>query len=92
MGLAPAGSLEPHVAPALAPAARELVRAAAHVGAVVELALRKYGRRVVDEQLLLNRLAAAAIDAYTTAAVLSRASRAHRLALPSAPHEVRMDT
>ncbi|KPJ14967.1 Very long-chain specific acyl-CoA dehydrogenase, mitochondrial [Papilio machaon] len=60
VGLAPTGSLEPHVAPALAPAARELVRAVAHVGAVVELALRKYGRRVVDEQLLLNRLAAAA--------------------------------
>ncbi|XP_045537249.1 very long-chain specific acyl-CoA dehydrogenase, mitochondrial [Papilio machaon] len=90
VGLAPTGSLEPHVAPALAPAARELVRAVAHVGAVVELALRKYGRRVVDEQLLLNRLAAAAIDAYTSAAVLSRASRAHRLALPSAQHEMAM--
>ncbi|XP_068626379.1 very long-chain specific acyl-CoA dehydrogenase, mitochondrial [Battus philenor] len=81
-------ALEPHVAPALAPLARELSRAAVHMGAAVELALRKYGRSIVDEQLLLNRLAAAAIDAYTTAAVLSRASRAHRLALPGAAHEV----
>lgn len=52
--------------------------------------LRRHGRRVVDEQLVLNPLAAAAIDAYTAAAALSRASRAERLALPSAADEARL--
>ncbi|CAH2049786.1 unnamed protein product, partial [Iphiclides podalirius] len=89
VGLA-GGALEPLVAPALAPHARELARAAAQLGVAVELALRKYGRAVVDEQQVLNQLAAAAIDGYTTAAVLSRASRAQRLGLASAEHELRL--
>ncbi|CAK1601515.1 unnamed protein product [Parnassius mnemosyne] len=90
VGLAASGGLEALVAPALAPVARELARGAAELGAGVEAALRRHGRDVVDQQQLLNRLAAAAIDGYTTAAALSRASRAVSKALPSAEHEVRM--
>ncbi|VVD04645.1 unnamed protein product [Leptidea sinapis] len=88
VGLGAAPALEPHVAPALRPAARQLARRAAELGAAVEAALRRYGRGVVDEQLVLNRLEAAAVDAYSAAAVLARASRAAARALPSAPHEL----
>ncbi|XP_038207818.1 very long-chain specific acyl-CoA dehydrogenase, mitochondrial [Zerene cesonia] len=90
VGLGRAPDLDAHVAPALRPAARHLARQVLEFGACVETALRKYGRSVVDEQLVLNRLAAAAIDAYTSAAVLSRASRAARLGLPAAALELRL--
>lgn len=90
VGFARGADLDPLVAPALRPAARELARRVLEYGACVEAALRKYGRGVVDEQLVLNSLAAGAIDAYTAAAVLSRASRAHRLGLPAADHELAM--
>ncbi|XP_047535023.1 very long-chain specific acyl-CoA dehydrogenase, mitochondrial [Vanessa atalanta] len=88
VGLARGADLDPLVAPELRGAARELARRVLEYGACVEATLRKYGRGVLDEQLVLNRLAAGAIDAYTTAAVLSRASRAQRLQLPSAQHEM----
>ncbi|KAG6460900.1 hypothetical protein O3G_MSEX012295 [Manduca sexta] len=72
-----------------APAA-ELARLVMEHGRTVEGLLRKHGRRVVDCQQPLNRLAAAVIDTYTTAAVLSRATRAARLGLPSAAQELRL--
>ncbi|XP_041975034.1 very long-chain specific acyl-CoA dehydrogenase, mitochondrial [Aricia agestis] len=84
------GALEPLVAAELRPAARELARRVQEFGGAVEAALRKFGRGVVEEQLVLQALAAGAIDAYTTAAVLARASRAARLGLPSAAHELRL--
>ncbi|XP_072948142.1 very long-chain specific acyl-CoA dehydrogenase, mitochondrial [Epargyreus clarus] len=90
VGLGGGPDLAPLVAPALRPVARELARRVLEYGACVETALRKYGRGIVDEQFVLNRLAAGAIDAYTAAAALSRASRAERLALGSAAHELRL--
>ncbi|XP_052748861.1 very long-chain specific acyl-CoA dehydrogenase, mitochondrial [Galleria mellonella] len=90
VGLARGPELAPLVAPALRPAAAELGRAALHFGRCVEGALLKYGRGIVDEQFVLNRLAAAAMDAYTAAVVVARASRAARLALPAAEHELRL--
>lgn len=53
-------------------------------GQAVEATLIKYGRGVVDEQFVLNRLAGAAIDTYTMAVVLSRATMALQRGLPSA--------
>lgn len=90
VGLARGADLDPLVAPELRPVARELARRVLEYGACVEAALRRHGRGVVDEQLLLNRLAAGAVDAYSAAAVLSRASRAARLQLPAAAHELRL--
>lgn len=75
------------VAPSLRGVAAELARAVQEHGRCVEAALLKHGRGVVDRQFELNRLAAAAIDAYTTAAVVSRASRAARLRLGTAARE-----
>lgn len=57
-------------------------------GEAVESLLIKYGKKIIDEQFLLNRLANAAIDTYTMAVVLSRATRSLSLGLPSAQHEL----
>ncbi|CAH0592082.1 unnamed protein product [Chrysodeixis includens] len=90
VGLARGPDLGPLLAPELRPLAAELGRCVLEHGRSVEAALLRHGKRIVDEQFVLNRLASAAVDAYTTAAVLSRASRAARLRLPSAAHELRL--
>lgn len=56
-------------------------------GQAVEATLIKYGRGVVEEQFMLNRLASAAIDTYTMIVVLSRATLALQSGLPSAHHQ-----
>lgn len=56
-------------------------------GQAVEMVLIKYGKGIVNEQFILNRLADAAIDTYTSAVVLSRASRSLTNQLESAKHE-----
>lgn len=56
-------------------------------GPAVESLLIKYGKGIIDEQFLLNRLAQAAIDTYTMTVVLSRATKALNLGLPSAEYE-----
>lgn len=56
-------------------------------GKTVESLLIKYGKNIVNEQFLLNRLADAAIDIYAMTVVLSRASGSIKKGLPSADHE-----
>lgn len=57
-------------------------------GQAIEKVLIKYGKGIVDEQFVLNRIANATIDVYTTAVVLSRASKSLNSNLPSAEHEL----
>ncbi|RVE48547.1 hypothetical protein evm_006858 [Chilo suppressalis] len=90
VGLSSGPSLDPHVAPELRAQAAELAKQVSECGRVVEGVLVSHGRAVVEQQFVLNRLAAAAIDAYTAAAALSRASRAARLHLPTHAHEARL--
>ena len=59
-------------------------------GQVIESSLIKYGRGIVDEQFILNRIAQAAFDTYTMAVVLSRATMSLNKNLPSAEHELLM--
>ena len=47
----------------------------------------KYGKTILEEQFLLNRLSAAAIDIYANVVVLSRATRSLKMNLPAASHE-----
>merc|ERR1719340_359302 len=56
-------------------------------GTAVEKLLMKHGKNIINEQFLLNRLAAAAIDIYVTACMLSRCSQSLNDGLPSAMHE-----
>lgn len=87
VGLPPVADVSALVATPLRPAAARLARCVDTFGTAVEGSLRRHGRGVVDRQSELNALAAAAIDAYTSAAVLSRASRAVQRGLPTAEHE-----
>ncbi|XP_014478185.1 PREDICTED: very long-chain specific acyl-CoA dehydrogenase, mitochondrial [Dinoponera quadriceps] len=59
-------------------------------GQTIEACLIKYGRNIVDEQYVLNRLTQAAFDMTTMAIVLSRATRSLNKNLPSAEHELLM--
>ncbi|CAK1544331.1 unnamed protein product [Leptosia nina] len=90
VGLHRSPDIDEHIAPELRPVARNLARCVVTLGMVVESCLRQYGRGIVDEQQLLNRLAGAAIDATSSVAVLSRSTRAVRMGLPSAAHELRI--
>lgn len=56
-------------------------------GQTIESVLIKYGKSIVNEQFVLNRLANATFDIYTSAVVLSRASTSLNEGLPSAQHE-----
>lgn len=56
----------------------------------VETLLVKYGKDIVNEQMLLNRLADSAIDIYSMVCVLSRASNSIKGKLPSVDHELLM--
>lgn len=56
----------------------------------VESLLIKYGKNIVHEQFLLNRLADASIDIYAMICVLSRASRTIKTNLPTVDHELLM--
>lgn len=56
-------------------------------GQSVESLLVKYGRNIVGEQYLLNRLANAAIDIYSMVTVLSRATHSLNINAPSASYE-----
>ncbi|KAL6255144.1 hypothetical protein P5V15_013477 [Pogonomyrmex californicus] len=59
-------------------------------GQVIESCLIKYGRNIVDEQFILNRIAQAAFDTYTMAVILSRTTMSLNKNLPSAEHELLM--
>ncbi|XP_018332281.1 very long-chain specific acyl-CoA dehydrogenase, mitochondrial [Agrilus planipennis] len=56
-------------------------------GQTVESTLIKYGKGIVNEQFILNRLANAAIDIYTSTAAISRASYSASKNLESADFE-----
>ncbi|XP_011505547.1 PREDICTED: very long-chain specific acyl-CoA dehydrogenase, mitochondrial [Ceratosolen solmsi marchali] len=78
------------VHPSLADSADLCVKSVESFGSVIESILVKYGKGIVDEQFILNRLAQAAIDTYTMAAVLSRASASLTNNVSSAEHELLM--
>ncbi|XP_043263865.1 very long-chain specific acyl-CoA dehydrogenase, mitochondrial [Colletes gigas] len=59
-------------------------------GQSIESTLIKYGRGIVDEQFVLNRIAQVAFDTYTMAVVLSRATMSANKNLPTAEHEILM--
>jgi very long chain acyl-CoA dehydrogenase len=87
VGFSSAPSLAHLVHPKLSNAANLAGQSVGLFGPAVESLLIKYGKGIIDEQFLLNRLAQAAIDTYTMTVVLSRATRALNLGLPTAEYE-----
>ncbi|KAF7995936.1 hypothetical protein HCN44_007043 [Aphidius gifuensis] len=76
------------VHPNLSDSAGLVGKSVENYGQTIEAVLIKYGKGIVEKQFILNRLAQAAIDTYTSVVVLSRASRAANLNLPTAEHEI----
>uniref|UniRef100_A0A673GNC3 Complex I assembly factor ACAD9, mitochondrial n=1 Tax=Sinocyclocheilus rhinocerous TaxID=307959 RepID=A0A673GNC3_9TELE len=61
---------------------------AAHFGSTVESLLYRYGKTIVDEQLVLKKVADVLINLYAMTAVLSRTSRSISIGLRNHDHEV----
>ena len=87
VGIANANMLADCVHPNLALQGSLTSKAIEAFGVSVEGLLIKYGKDVLNQQYLLNRLSAAAIDIYSNVVVLSRATRSANLKLASASHE-----
>ncbi|TMW51404.1 hypothetical protein DOY81_003528 [Sarcophaga bullata] len=82
--------LSPYVVAELQPYGKATAECIDMFGQTVESLLLKYGKNIIHEQNILNRLADAAIDIYSMVVVLSRSSRAVHKQLPSAQHELNM--
>ncbi|XP_071645789.1 very long-chain specific acyl-CoA dehydrogenase, mitochondrial [Temnothorax longispinosus] len=78
------------VHPKLTESAALCSKSVENFGQVIESCLIKYGRGIVDEQFILNRITQAAFDTYTMAVVLSRTTVSLNKNLPSAEHELLM--
>lgn len=63
-------------------------RASVEFGETVERVLIKYGKKVTDEQFVVNRISQSTIDIYAMFVILARASRSVNLKLPSSEHEI----
>ncbi|GLV41164.1 uncharacterized protein CBL_04688 [Carabus blaptoides fortunei] len=87
VGLSSPPSMSHLVHAELVPSATKVAKCVDAFGQAVEMMLFKYGKGIVNEQFILNRLANSAIDIYSMTVVLSRASRSLDEKLPSANHE-----
>ncbi|KAM7006302.1 complex I assembly factor ACAD9, mitochondrial isoform 1-T2 [Tautogolabrus adspersus] len=76
------------VHPSLAESAKKLEQNVSLFGSTVESLLYRYGKSIVDEQLMLKRVADVLINLYAMTAVLSRASRSISIGLRNHDHEV----
>ncbi|KAM4689969.1 very long-chain specific acyl-CoA dehydrogenase, mitochondrial, partial [Rhinophrynus dorsalis] len=86
-GLSTGLTLKGQVHPDLQKSADLAVLALEDFGGTVEELLVKHGKKIVDEQYVLQRVADCAIDLYAMIVVLSRASRSLSQELPTALHE-----
>ncbi|XP_029947892.1 complex I assembly factor ACAD9, mitochondrial isoform X2 [Salarias fasciatus] len=76
------------VHPSLAESAKKFEQNVALFGSTVESLLYRYGKTIVDEQLILKRVADVLINLYAMTAVLSRVSRSISIGLRNHDHEV----
>ncbi|KAM3620695.1 uncharacterized protein V6R79_000703 [Siganus canaliculatus] len=76
------------VHPSLAESAKKFEQNVNLFGSTVESLLYRYGKTIVDEQLVLKRVADVLINLYAMTAVLSRASRSISIGLRNHDHEV----
>ncbi|XP_026131382.1 acyl-CoA dehydrogenase family member 9, mitochondrial-like [Carassius auratus] len=76
------------VHPSLTESAKMFEQNAAHFGSTVERLLYQYGKTIVEEQLVLKKVADVLINLYAMTAVLSRTSRSISIGLRNHDHEV----
>ncbi|ENN74123.1 hypothetical protein HUJ04_012775 [Dendroctonus ponderosae] len=87
VGLGSPPSMEPYVHKDLTQAASELAVSVDSFGQAIEMVLIKYGKSIVDEQFILNRIANSVFDIYGSVVVLSRASAALKEGVDTAQHQ-----
>ncbi|ESN94043.1 hypothetical protein HELRODRAFT_186034 [Helobdella robusta] len=87
VGMSTTESLAKQVHPNLVESANLVTSCIENFGIAVESLLFKYGKNVVDEQFLLNRLADSAITIFAMTVVLSRATMSFQKNFNSAQHE-----
>lgn len=90
MGMQEVPSLSQHVPSQLSSSSIMASKAAVDFGEAVEQVLVKYGKKITDEQYVVNRIAQSTIDIYGMFVVLSRASRAINQKYASAEHEANL--
>ncbi|XP_068567968.1 complex I assembly factor ACAD9, mitochondrial [Cebidichthys violaceus] len=76
------------VHPSLAESSKKFEQNVGLFGSTVESLLYRYGKTIVDEQLVLKRVADVLINLYAMTAVLSRTSRSISIGLRNHDHEV----
>ncbi|XP_018551969.1 very long-chain specific acyl-CoA dehydrogenase, mitochondrial [Lates calcarifer] len=86
-GLGTGLTLQGTVHPELAQSGELAVKAIEQFGTVIEDLLIKHGKKIIEEQFVLWRVADCAIDIYSMVVVLSRASRSLSQGHSSAQHE-----
>uniref|UniRef100_UPI003590272E complex I assembly factor ACAD9, mitochondrial n=1 Tax=Myxine glutinosa TaxID=7769 RepID=UPI003590272E len=74
--------------PSLEDSAKKLEENVYNFGNAVYLVLHRFGKTIVDEQLVLKRLADVSTNCFAMTAVVSRASRAISIGLQNHDHEV----
>lgn len=82
--------LSAFVVPELQESAKKTAACIDLFGRTTEEALMKYNKNIINEQIILNHLANSAIDIYAMIATLSRSTRAAKLNLPTAEHELNL--
>ncbi|XP_031566608.1 complex I assembly factor ACAD9, mitochondrial-like [Actinia tenebrosa] len=80
------------VHPQLADSVKLLEENVVDFGMESEKLLAKYGKKIIDEQFLLKRMADVAINLFAMTSVLSRATRSLHKAIPAAEHEALLTT
>jgi len=90
IGIQNVPSLGGDVPPQLATSAQLASKAVQDFGETVERVLVKYGKRITDEQFVVNRIAQSTIDIYAMFVVLSRASRSINNKAASSEHETHL--
>ncbi|KAK2863102.1 hypothetical protein Q5P01_002635 [Channa striata] len=80
-------TLQGVVHPDLAQSGEMTVKVIEQFGEVIEELLVKHGKKIIDEQFVLKRVADCAIDIYAMVVVLSRASRSLSQGHTAAQHE-----
>uniref|UniRef100_A0A7N8WN12 Very long-chain specific acyl-CoA dehydrogenase, mitochondrial n=1 Tax=Mastacembelus armatus TaxID=205130 RepID=A0A7N8WN12_9TELE len=86
-GLGTGLTLQGSVHPELTQSGELTVKAIEQFGAVIEELLIKHGKKIIDEQFVLKRVADCAIDIFAMVVVLSRTSRSLSQGHASAQHE-----
>nr|XP_061810707.1 very long-chain specific acyl-CoA dehydrogenase, mitochondrial-like isoform X2 [Nerophis lumbriciformis] len=86
-GMSTGLTLQGSVHPELSQCGDLAVEAIEQFGTAIEELLIKHGKKIIDEQFVLMRVADCAIDIYSMIVVLSRASRSLSRGQPSAQHE-----